>query len=235
MAEFTIQRFTTEVFRKGLAENNKFEMLISAPPILSSYQNEAAKVSMFCEISNFPPLNLMVRTMNLYGPLHQRPVSLDYGGDGLAASFYLDREMKVKSFFDVWMTSIVNALTHNVSYQSNYISNIVIRQLSDGIPSLSPTGSAGEGDEQPTYAVQLEEAFPRSMNLVDLNTGSQNQVSRLTVVFAFRKWSYENVSYNTRYNTVQDLETNRLPQSATGRPVGKVTINGQEFPDPGYQ
>lgn len=235
MATFSIQTFQTEIFRKGLAENNKFEMIIPAPPILSSYQNEAQKVSMFCEISNFPPLNMMVRTMNLYGPAHQRPVSLDYGGDGLAASFYLDREMKVKTFFDVWMTSIVNQLTHNVSYQQSYITNIAIRQLSDGIPAIAAIGGGGESDEQPTYAVQLEEVFPRSMNLVDLNTGSQNQVSRLTVVFAFRKWSYENINLNTRFNTIQDLETNRLPQSSTGRPIGKVTINGQEFPDPGYQ
>lgn len=149
--------------------------------------------------------------MNLYGPAHQRPISIDYGGDGIAASFYLDREMNVKRFFDIWMQSIVNASTDNVSYQNDYITNIVIRQLSDGRGGLQNTSTFNPRGvtEEATYAVQLEEAFPRSMNLVDLNTGSQNQISRLTVVFAFRKWKYETYGSQSpfsRRNTLSSIE-----------------------------
>lgn len=212
MAQFTLNDFQSQVFSKGLAENNKFEMLIATPPALSNVgTNLSGLVNMMCEISNFPPLNLMVRPMNLYGPAHQRPVSIDYGGDGIAASFYLDREMNVKRFFDLWMTSIVNGSTDNVSYQNDYITNIVIRQLSDGQGGLqnAATFNPRGVTEEATYAVQLEEAFPRSMNLVDLNTGSQNQISRLTVVFAFRKWKYETYgpqSPFSRRNTLSSVE-----------------------------
>ena len=212
MAQFTLNDFQSQVFSKGLAENNKFEMLIAAPPVLANVGTSLfGLVNMMCEISNFPPLNLMVRTMNLYGPAHQRPISIDYGGDGIAASFYLDREMNVKRFFDIWMQSIVNASTDNVSYQNDYITNIVIRQLSDGRGGLQNTATFNPRGvtEEATYAVQLEEAFPRSMNLVDLNTGSQNQISRLTVVFAFRKWKYETYgpqSPFSRRNTLSSIE-----------------------------
>lgn len=210
MSTFDLRAFQTQVFSKGLAENNKFEMIISSPPILANAPSFASTSSMLCEISNFPPLNVMVRTMNLYGPVHQRPVAMDYGGDGIAASFYLDREMSVKRFFDTWMTSIVNASTQNVSYQQDYITDIKIRQLSDGQTGLqnnavfNPIGVT----EEPTYSVQLLEAFPRSMNLVDLNAGSQNQVSRLTVVFAFRKWVYEQLGPQPRSrSTLSSVET----------------------------
>lgn len=201
MAEFTLDNFQTQVFRKGLAENNKFEMIIQ-PPTGVTYNSDSSLVSMMCEISNFPPLNVMVRTMNLYGPVHQRPVAMDYGGDGLAASFYLDRDMLVKGFFDRWMTSIVFHDTQNVAYQSEYTSMIYIRQLSDGVGGLQAerTFNPAGVTEEPTYRVKLLEAFPRSMNLVDLNAGAQNQVSRLTVVFAFRKWTYEGQITSTADN-----------------------------------
>jgi hypothetical protein len=192
MAFFGLEDFKTEVFSKGLAENSKFEMIISPPRSINNVSSITNKVSMLCEISNFPPINLMVRTMNLYGPAHQRPVSIDFGGDGLAASFYLDREMNVKRFFDAWMAGVVNSTSFNVSYQGDYVAPIYIRQLSDGadLPIYSLYKPEGI-EEQPTYSIVLEEAFPRSMNIVDLNMGAQNQISRLTVVFAYRKWSYD--------------------------------------------
>ena len=213
MATFDLNAFQSQVFSKGLAENNKFEMIISSPPILANKTSLASTTSMLCEISNFPPLNVMVRTMNLYGPVHQRPVAMDYGGDGIAASFYLDREMAVKIFFDTWMTSIIASDTQNVSYQKDYITDIKIRQLSDGGAGLqnnvifNPVGAT----EESIYGVQLLEAFPRSMNLVDLNAGAQNQVSRLTVVFAFRKWVYEQVGpqpSGSRSSTLSSVENN---------------------------
>ena len=49
------------------------------------------------------------------------------------------------------------------------------------------------------------------MNLVDLNAGAQNQVSRLTVVFAFRKWVYEQVGpqpSGSRSSTLSSVENN---------------------------
>jgi hypothetical protein len=181
---FSIDEFQSELFAgSGLAEQNRFEMLITAPPALSSQVNVARRVSMYCEISNFPPLNLLVRQLNLYGPLHQRPVSLDYGGDGIAASFFVDRQMEIKGFFDKWMMSIVDEYKHDVAYQYEYITNIEITQL--------------DRNNNPRYTVVLEEAFPRSMNLMDLNMAAQNQMHRLTVVFAFRKWTAKNLQGQT--------------------------------------
>lgn len=194
---FSIDQFQSELFSgSGVSEQNRFEMTITAPPCIASQTNVARKVSMYCEISNFPPLNMMVRGLNLYGPLHQRPISLDYGGDGLAASFYVDRYMEIKQFFDDWMMATVNRYTHNVSYQYQYITKIQISQLNR--------------NNAPQYTVELEEAFPRSMNMMDLNAAAQNQPHRLTVVFAFRKWNTINLQGQT--NNRVPPEPERPPQ-----------------------
>lgn len=194
---FSLQEFQSELFRAaGVADQNRFEMTITAPPALASEVNTARTVSMYCEIANFPPLNMLVRQLNIYGPLHQRPVSMDYGGDGLAATFYVDRFMDVKQFFDLWMLSVVNRYTHEVSYQYEYVTNIQIGQLNR--------------QNNLQYAVELEEAFPRSMNIMDLNAAAQNQPHRLTVVFAYRKWNVINLQGQT--NTSYQAEPEHPPQ-----------------------
>jgi hypothetical protein len=38
------------------------------------------------------------------------------------------------------------------------------------------------------YAVSLIDAFPRAISQMDLNAAAANQMHRLTVIFAYRKW-----------------------------------------------
>lgn len=173
MGTFNLREFQSTVNQIGLAEVNRFEMFINAPPTLGL--EDARLPSLLCEITNFPPLNVFVKPLNIYGPAHQRPVSLDYGGDGLAASFYVDQDMRVKRFFEDWIWKISDPVSHNISYQGNYACDITIKQLNR--------------KEDEVYEVNLIDAFPRSMNLMDLNNSAQNQVHRLTIVFAFRRWT----------------------------------------------
>ena len=68
----------------------------------------------------------------------------------------------------------VNKDTFNVAFQEDYAVEVEIFQL----------------DEQNnrTYGIKLVEAFPRSLNLMELNHNAQNQTHRLIVLFAYRRW-----------------------------------------------
>lgn len=171
-AQFNLENFKAKVLGEGLARTNRFEVFIVPPPGLTGYDKE--KISMYCEVSNFPPLSLSVRPLRIFGPNFQRPVTSDYGGDGLSMIFHVDRTMQVKSFFDDWIQYIVGNTDWTVLYPENYLTNIFIRQL----------------DEQNnvTYEIKLNEAFPRSMNIMELNNSAQNQTHRLNVIFAYRYW-----------------------------------------------
>ena len=72
------------------------------------------------------------------------------------------------------MFIVVNPTSFNVSYQSDYISEMVISQLDE--------------NENEKYRVTFVDVFPRSMNIVELNSTAQNQFHRLSVTFAYRKW-----------------------------------------------
>ena len=202
---FNLEKFIATSKKYGLARTNRFEVLITPPPFLGTADptQNSELASLFCEVSNLPPLNINVKPYRIFGPLHQMPVSSDYGGDGISMTFHLDGSMFLKRFFDDWMEGIVDGRGANgpqftVRYKSDYSSTIILRQLSpsnkpleagaiDDLDEEQPVVNPGEGDDV-SYEVELIEAFPRSMNLVEFNNAAQNQTQRLTIVFAYRYW-----------------------------------------------
>ena len=196
-AIFSLRNFRSEVARRGLARPTRFEVVIPIPPALRNAftPQQTNIVSLFCEAAVLPPQIIGVKQQRIIGPSYQRPVGVEFGGEGLPMTFLLDREMDIKGFFDSWLNKIVHPLQFYVSYPDQYITNIDIHQL----------------DEQNnyTYSIRLVDAFPRSMNIVDLNHSNQNQVSKLNVNFAYRRWhSSQKLSNKVPYAATEDSISN---------------------------
>lgn len=171
VAEFNLDKFRSQIFRQSLARNNRFEVLIIPPPSLEKY---GTTVSLLVEQASLPMLNVATKPFKIFGPTYQRPYTSEYGGEGVAITLHVDRDMRVKKFFDDWVHAIINPVTFTTSYQSSYIGTVQIHQLDE--------------QDNVTYAVRLKEAFPRNLNLMDLNHASSNQTHRLNVLFAYRYW-----------------------------------------------
>jgi len=179
MALFSLQKFISEIRSRGVARPTKFEVIMASPNIL--FLDDVILTSMMCEITTLPSLNISVASQRIYGPNYQNPISVDYGGEAITMTFYVDREMRVKKFFDAWMNYIVNSENYNPKYQNGlegqydrYTADIRINQLDDL--------------DRPTYSIKLLKAFPRNMGIMELNSSSQNTPHRLNVTFAYRKW-----------------------------------------------
>jgi hypothetical protein len=184
VAAFRLQDFIAEVKTKGLARVNRFEVIITPPTGVNVNYLEFSKISLFCEVSNFPPINLSVKPFKIFGPSYQRPITSEYGGDGISMTFHVDREMKVKKYFDDWIETVVNRNNFTVAYQNEYVTKISIRQLDEA--------------NNVNYEIELLEAFPRSITLMDLNQTAQNQTHRLNVIFAYRYWRRTDIPRNER-------------------------------------
>lgn len=175
MANFSLDRFRSEVLDgAGLARNNRFEVLITPPRGLADKFSEAELASLYVEQASIPLLNIFAKPFKIFGPSYQRPISSEYGGEGLPMTFHVDQNFAIRRFFEDWMHVIVDPIRFTVGYQENYITDIYIRQL----------------DEQDniTNEIKLIEAFPRNLNLMDLNHSASNQTHRLNVLFAYRYW-----------------------------------------------
>lgn len=183
VAQFNLENFKALVLGQGLARTNRFEVFVQVPSDVrgldASILNDSQKISLLCEQASFPLLNLNTKSHRIYGPPYPRPVTSEYGGEGIPLTFHVDRKMGVKKIFDDWIQYIVSKDNYHVKYQytnsnPNYTSDVEIYQLD-------------EADNR-TYGVRLKDAFPRSVNLMELNNSAQNQTHRLTVLFAYRKW-----------------------------------------------
>jgi hypothetical protein len=207
MANYSLERFRSEVLDgAGLARNNRFEVIITPPRGLSDRGSESELASLYVEQASVPLLNIFAKPFKIFGPTYQRPITSEYGGEGMPITFHVDRNMRIRRFFEDWMHLIVDPARFTVGYQENYISDIFIRQL----------------DEQNnvTNEIKLIEAFPRNINLMDLNNNSSNQTHRLNVLFAYRYW------INTARTTTTPIS---IPRVVVNPQVPAVDTRSRQF------
>ena len=183
-SNFNLSQFIGAVRNDSLARVNRFEVFINAPKSLTfKNKSNAGAVSLYCEMASLPPVNISTKSFKIFGPTYQRPFSAEYGGEGISLTFHVDRDMQVKKFFDEWTARVVDPKSGFVGFQEDYISTIRLRQLNE--------------QDEVTYELELEEAFPRSVNLLELNNSAQNQTHRLNVLFAYRYWKDVSPEFQT--------------------------------------
>jgi hypothetical protein len=255
VAAFRLQDFIAQVKTKGLARVNRFEVIITPPPGINVNYLEFNKISLLCEVSNFPPINLSVKPFKIFGPSYQRPITSEYGGDGMSMTFHVDREMNVKRFFDDWMENIVRRDDFTVNYQSSYATTLKIKQLDEGNLVNEPTLDErfpqdalrgnfnniiiGNGLEEERnklnimYEIELLEAFPRSMTLMDLNNSAQNQTHRLNIIFAYRYWRRTDIPESVQLVPKVSIQTQPVLTPIRGTETSRVlaALSNQEEPN----
>ena len=216
-ANFNLTQFIGAVREDSLARVNRFEVFINAPSTLlgKNIANSGA-VSLYCEMASLPPVNISTKSFKIFGPTYQRPFGAEYGGEGISLTFHVDRDMQVKKFFDEWTAKVVDPDTGLVGYQEDYISTIRLRQLDE--------------QDNVTYEIELSEAFPRSVNLLELNNSAQNQTHRLNVLFAYRYWKDIDREFQT---TPTDIPRQRLfPQVPVTDTRNVVNTGTRQFSAP---
>ena len=209
-SNFNLSQFIGAVREDSLARVNRFEVIINTPKdLLLSGKNRsnARAVSLYCEMASLPPVNISTKSFKIFGPTYQRPFGAEYGGEGISLTFHVDRDMQVKKFFDEWTATVVDPDSGLVGFQEDYISTLTLKQLNE--------------HDEVTYELELEEAFPRSVNLLELNNSAQNQTHRLNVLFAYRYWK----DVSPEFQTMQmDIPRQRLfPQ------VPVVDVRNRQF------
>ncbi len=208
-SNFDLSKFIGAVRFDSLARVNRFEVFINPPEgMINKNRSNAGAVSLYCEMSSLPPVNISTKSFKIFGPTYQRPFGAEFGGEGISMTFHVDRDMQVKKFFDDWTSTIVDPSSGFVNYQDQYTSTIILRQLDE--------------QDNVTYEIELEEAFPRSLNLLELNNSAQNQTHRLNVLFAYRYWRQTQVGINDKF--LQPSPTVKLNQ-----PPGSQELFGNDF------
>ena len=97
----------------------------------------------------------------------------------ITASFYADKYLRERSFFEAWQKMCVGEHTHKANYYDSYIGKMHIYQL----------GADGEvSRDMPTYAVEAMEVYPQQIGSIEYGYGKTNEVAKVTIGFAYKQW-----------------------------------------------
>jgi hypothetical protein len=134
----------------------------------------------FCFGAELPSRNLDTAPMQVYGPKREIVYGHSYSQE-ITLSFYADKFMRQRSFFELWQNSAMDLATNNVHFYDEYTGAIRIYAL-----------GAFSGDafrDRIAYGVHLYECYPKTITAVPLNYGTQNEIMQISISFYYRNWS----------------------------------------------
>ena len=112
-------------------------------------------------------------------------------------TFHVMNDYGIKRYFETWQDLAVNQTSLEVGYYNDYTFQIVIDQLKKGV--TLPTYSFGNfldlftprtvtvANDQIIYSCQLTNAFPTTMNAIQLNN-DQDGIVELNVQLSYKNW-----------------------------------------------
>ena len=175
----------------GYAQPNRFDVVITPPAKVGGGGNENVfsgmdrksdirDISMRCESVQLPGRNLSTSAdSNIYGPTRDIVEGVTYAED-LTMVFLACSGLDERVFFENWQRQAFDEKTWNIGYYNDYIGNIDIFLL--------------DKQNQRRYGLRIHEAFPKTITATDLNSGTNNEIVKISVGFSFRYWTPLNIN-----------------------------------------
>tara|TARA_B100000902_G_scaffold93405_1_gene96544 strand:- start:513 stop:1127 length:615 start_codon:yes stop_codon:yes gene_type:complete len=163
---------------------NMFEVDIQFPSGAGPTGGDLELTNLLCKSTNLPGSNLGVIEV----PFRGRTVKIagDRTFDNWSATFFNDKDFKVRGFFEEW-SQFINTHQENTAPrfipefgESGYMATIKVHQLEKN--DIKPGGSIIR-----TY--ELMHSFPTSVSSIDLAYDSNDQIEEFTVEFQMSYWT----------------------------------------------
>lgn len=194
-------------FKTDLARPSRFDVQIPIPLTLIPFRNTSRNLTFRCETAQLPSRTLATAEQKFgANPVEKFPYQSNYNEAEM--TFIVSDDMSEKIFFDTWLEYINPTYSFNFKYKSDYSSTIVINQY-------DVTGSK-------TYSINLIEAYPISVNQLDLDWSSTEH-HKLSVVFAYTYW--QNNSIQAFGSSVLESAISRITAGFGGLGVPYPTTN----------
>jgi hypothetical protein len=163
-------------FDTELARPSRFDVSIPIPLGMIPYRKDARRLTLRCEMAELPGRSITTTPMKVYGVVEQFPYMSSYGD--ISLTFIVGDDMAEKKFFDAWLEWINPTINYNLKYKADYAVALRINQY--------------DIQNQVSYSVDLLDAYPKTINQMDLNWSSDGY-HKLTVTFAYTSWRNNSV------------------------------------------
>ena len=149
----------------------------SSAEMISVQKANARRVQAFCSAIAMPERTVEMKEVKHHGPAYK--IAIDYKSADITATFYADKFLRERSYFELWQKAAFSNQSHNFNFYDNYVSDVNIFQLGQ-------FASRNERDDI-TYAVKLFDCFPKIIGPVTYSYET-NAIQTFEVTFTFRYW-----------------------------------------------
>ena len=219
-AEFSLPKGISDgaLFSEGFEDTSSAALEKQAFPsqsdLLAIQQANGRRVRAFCSSISMPEREMTTKEVR-HGNAPARNIVYDMKSAGISATFYADKFMRERSYFELWQKSAMStSTTFNTNYYENYVSNLNIFQLGQ-------YASRQERDDI-TYGVQLIDCFPSKIGAIEFSHDANN-VQTIDVDFSFRYWI--NYFIDKQGNIELGTPTGRVPEIKNNRGIFGSLIN----------
>ena len=149
----------------------------SSAEMIAVQKANARRVQAFCSAISMPERTIEMKEVKHHGPAYK--IAIDYKSADINATFYADKFLRERSYFELWQKAAFSNQSHNFNFYDNYVSDVNIFQLGQ-------FASRNERDDV-TYAVKLFDCYPKIISAVEYSY-ENNSVQTFQVTFGFRYW-----------------------------------------------
>lgn len=191
-----LTNFYASLKKHSMARTNRFEVLMSLPKILASYNNSESHrlLQLRCDTASVPGVTLTTEDVRRYGYGLSEKIPTGAQVGDFSCSFIGDAEGLVYKLFYRWMNGIVkwdekpNAsgkISYNklrpyeFEYKENYASIIQLLTYDE--------------NEDKLLSYTLYDAFPVAIGEIQYNWGDNDNLVRIPVNFAYSYFKVDNI------------------------------------------
>jgi hypothetical protein len=201
----------------GFARSARYEVVLYPPKGINLPDHITRDVSLQCDTIVMPGHDLNTHSAK-YGTAVETQMVSGHKFEGtIAATFYLDTNFEVQSYFNLWQHAAVNRETNKVSYYKDYAGSMEIYQLGSDYSANETRHSPFTGQnytgkytgkmEGPrnsykeqntrqvnqmvtkrTYGMLVEEVYPETIGQIEYAYATVDTIALLPVEFQYRKW-----------------------------------------------
>jgi hypothetical protein len=181
----------------GFARTNFFAVTFNGP---ASITPDPVIVNALCESAQLPGRSISTFEHGMIRHAIKRPYG--YINDDVTLTFYVTNDFYIKKLWEAWLNTVINDVNDKVGYRDDYAQDIVISVLNLNHNEI--------------HQVTLTKAYPITINAIELNNGSENELMRLTVTLTYE-------DYTTKSNNFETISSIPDFNSALTIPAGGIS------------
>ena len=208
------------------------------------YYQMGQQINIHCDSISMPGHDLQTQSVQ-YASEPARDIVQSHGFAGtINATFYADKYLRERHFFEMWQKMAVNSVTHKANYYDDYAKGAKIHIFQLGSDNMV---------DVPTYGIEAVEVYPATIAAIDYNYANANQLTKVTVAFNYKEWhnlaesAVVGMEYGSTSQSLHDIKSvdrglfGKLPPelqragrdianiAKTQLPIGRLT-QGKIFP-----